>query len=79
RAPLLLCVVACGRPDGYLERGLLPWDVAAGALIAREAGAVVSGLGQAAAGYELVLAAGPRVHALLQGAVSGLGPDTDGP
>ena len=74
-----LCQVACGRVDGYLERGLHPWDLAAGALIAREAGAVVSGLGQAAAGYELVLAAGPRAHALLQDAVSGLGPDTDGP
>ena len=74
-----LCQVACGRVDGYLERGLHPWDLAAGALIAREAGAVVSGLGQAAAGYELVLAAGPRAHALLQAAVSGLGPDTDGP
>jgi fructose-1,6-bisphosphatase/inositol monophosphatase family enzyme len=39
-----LCWVASGRYDGYFERGLHPWDFAAGALIAREAGATVSGL-----------------------------------
>jgi len=39
-----LCSVACGRVDGYYERGLQPWDYAAGALIAREAGALVSSL-----------------------------------
>ena len=36
-----LCYVACGRYDGYWEPHLAPWDVAAGALIAREAGAFV--------------------------------------
>ncbi|GJM38671.1 MAG: putative inositol-1-monophosphatase SuhB [Acidimicrobiales bacterium] len=35
-----LCSLACGRVDGYYERGLSPWDSAAGALIASEAGAV---------------------------------------
>ncbi len=39
-----LCWVACGRVDGYWEVGLNPWDHAAGSLIAREAGAVVTGL-----------------------------------
>ncbi len=34
-----LCWVACGRLDGYYEHGLQPWDFAAGALIATEAGA----------------------------------------
>ena len=29
-----LCSVACGRVDGYYERGLNSWDLAAGALIA---------------------------------------------
>lgn len=43
-ASLDLCWVACGRVDAYYERGLMPWDWAAGALIASEAGAVVSGL-----------------------------------
>ncbi len=37
-----LCSVACGRVDGYYERGLRPWDWAAGALIATEAGARVT-------------------------------------
>jgi myo-inositol-1(or 4)-monophosphatase len=40
-AALDLCMVACGRLDGYYERGLNPWDWSAGALIAAEAGAVV--------------------------------------
>lgn len=40
-AALDLCMVACGRIDAYYERGLQPWDWAAGSLIAAEAGAVV--------------------------------------
>lgn len=36
------CNVACGRSDGYYEPGLYVWDVAAGGLIARRAGAVIS-------------------------------------
>jgi len=43
-ASLDLCMVACGWLDGYWERGLQAWDLAAGALIAREAGATVTGL-----------------------------------
>jgi myo-inositol-1(or 4)-monophosphatase len=39
-----LCSVACGRVDGYYERGLNSWDLAAGALIARTAGATVGEL-----------------------------------
>jgi fructose-1,6-bisphosphatase/inositol monophosphatase family enzyme len=38
-----LCSVACGRVDAYWERGLGPWDFAAGALVAAEAGATVAG------------------------------------
>lgn len=41
-ASLDLCYVACGRFDGYLEQGLKPWDFAAGELIVREAGGVVT-------------------------------------
>jgi len=37
-----LCALACGRVDAYYERGLSPWDSAAGALIAAEAGAVIA-------------------------------------
>jgi myo-inositol-1(or 4)-monophosphatase len=37
-----LCCVASGRFDGFFEYGLSPWDVAAGALIIKEAGGVVT-------------------------------------
>jgi fructose-1,6-bisphosphatase/inositol monophosphatase family enzyme len=40
-AALDLCAVACGRTDAFYESGLSPWDSAAGALIAAEAGAIV--------------------------------------
>ncbi len=36
------CHVASGRADGFWEYGLKPWDMAAGAIILREAGAVVT-------------------------------------
>ncbi|HXG92491.1 MAG TPA: inositol monophosphatase family protein [Blastocatellia bacterium] len=37
-AAIDLCYVACGRFDGFWELNLSPWDTAAGALIAEEAG-----------------------------------------
>jgi myo-inositol-1(or 4)-monophosphatase len=43
-AALDLCWVAAGRFDGYYEWGVNPWDVAAGKLIAREAGAETADL-----------------------------------
>ncbi|MCI5060456.1 MAG: inositol monophosphatase [Alphaproteobacteria bacterium] len=43
-AALDLCYVASGRFDGYFERGLKPWDTAAGSLIVKEAGGFVSGI-----------------------------------
>ncbi len=41
-AAIDLCFVACGRFDGFWEQNLKPWDTAAGELIAREAGAIVT-------------------------------------
>ncbi len=41
-AALDLCYLAAGRVDGYFELGLKPWDMAAGELIAREAGAILT-------------------------------------
>jgi myo-inositol-1(or 4)-monophosphatase len=41
-AALDLCLVAEGVFDGFWERGLQPWDTAAGVLIAREAGAIAT-------------------------------------
>jgi myo-inositol-1(or 4)-monophosphatase len=46
-AALDLCWCACGRYDAYFERGLNPWDVAAGSLIARRAGLEVRDLAPA--------------------------------
>ena len=43
-AALDLCYVAAGRFDGYWELSLKPWDLAAGGLIAAEAGAIVTNL-----------------------------------
>ena len=56
-AALDLCSVACGRLDGYWEVGLNPWDHAAGALIATEAGARCEGLDGGAPSADWVLAA----------------------
>lgn len=41
-AALDLCMVACGRQDAYFEKGIHIWDIAAGVLIAQEAGAIVT-------------------------------------
>jgi len=41
-ASLDLCYVAAGRYDGFYEYGLAPWDVAAGGLIVKEAGGMVT-------------------------------------
>jgi myo-inositol-1(or 4)-monophosphatase len=56
-ASIDLCYVAAGRYDAYYERGLNLWDLAAGGLVAEEAGAIVGGLSGRPAGADLVLAA----------------------
>lgn len=61
-ASLDLCFAAEGRVDAYFEKGLSPWDWAAGALIAREAGLLVTGLAGRAPGDGLVVAAPPGVY-----------------
>jgi myo-inositol-1(or 4)-monophosphatase len=66
-ASLDLCDVACGRLDGYYEQGLQPWDLAAGSLVVREAGGVVSGLRGRDAGEQLTVAAGRDLHPHLVG------------
>ena len=43
-ASLDMAFVASGRLDGYWERNLSPWDLAAGQIIVREAGGIVSGI-----------------------------------
>ncbi|MBN2565429.1 MAG: inositol monophosphatase, partial [Candidatus Eisenbacteria bacterium] len=46
-AELDLVYVACGRLDGFWERGLKTWDVSAGGVIVREAGGTVTNFGGA--------------------------------
>lgn len=72
-AALDLCSVACGRLDAYYERGLQPWDHAAGALIAREAGAAVAGLDGTPASADFLLAAEPELAAKLEQTLRKLG------
>jgi myo-inositol-1(or 4)-monophosphatase len=76
-ASLDLCALACGRLDGYYERGLNLWDYAAAGLVATEAGARVGGLhGQPASG-ELLVAATPTVFDPLHDLLAGLDADRD--
>ncbi|GAB2679729.1 inositol monophosphatase family protein [Thalassiella azotivora] len=77
-ASLDLCAVATGRLDAYYERGLQPWDLAGGQLVASEAGARVSGLSGLAAGEAMVVAAAPRLAAELSAALVPLDPLGDG-
>ena len=62
-AALDLCSVAAGRLDLYYERGLNPWDQAAGALVAREAGARVGAFGDDREGIDLLIAGAPDLYA----------------
>lgn len=63
-AALAMCYVAIGRLDGYWEDGLSPWDIAAGVVIAQEAGATVS----SPTGNDLnlrsgdILSSSPQIH-----------------
>lgn len=72
-AALDLCHVADGRFEGFWELWLAPWDIAAGTLIIREAGGVVSSLDGdpdvRAAGA--VVAGSPTIHAKLLGLLGG--------
>jgi myo-inositol-1(or 4)-monophosphatase len=60
-AALDLCSVAAGRVDAYYELGLKPWDHAAGALVAAEAGRVVTGLGGRPFAQPMAVAAAPTI------------------
>ena len=60
-ASLDLAYVAAGRLDGYFERGLNPWDHAAGALLVEEAGGVVGGVPGGRPGRDMTIATGPEL------------------
>lgn len=65
-AALDLCYVAAGRFEGFWEMALNPWDVAAGALLAEEAGARVTSItgdDDYISSPQSVLACTPGIHA----------------
>ena len=66
-AALDLCSVAAGRFDGFWELKLKPWDVAAGCLIVREAGGMVTDLsGTKFSVYDdEILASNGKIHGLM--------------
>ncbi|MFJ5235057.1 inositol monophosphatase family protein [Kitasatospora sp. NPDC088391] len=68
-----LCDLAAGRFDGYFERGLAPWDRAAGLLIAEEAGALTGSRPGLPADGELTVAAPPGVFEPLRARLEELG------
>jgi len=76
-ASLDLCWVACGRLDGYFEAGGQPWDVAAGLLIAHEAGVVAAGLDGGPVAPESVMVAAPGVAPALFGLLTRSGAAID--
>jgi myo-inositol-1(or 4)-monophosphatase len=63
-ASLDLTDVACGRFDGFWELTLAPWDIAAGMLIIREAGGVVTDLrgGTCPVEHTGLVAGNPKMH-----------------
>ena len=60
-ASLDLCAAAAGRVDAYYELDLMPWDHAAGALVAAEAGLVVTGTGGRPFAEPMAVAAAPGI------------------
>jgi myo-inositol-1(or 4)-monophosphatase len=76
-AAIDLCLVASGELDLYYERGLNPWDLAAGALVAHEAGARVTGLRGRAADHEMTVAGPPEAASRLVQILEDVGADDD--
>jgi myo-inositol-1(or 4)-monophosphatase len=71
-AALDLCHVASGWLDGFWDLTLAPWDVAAGTLIVREAGGIVSRLDGSpdVIRHGAIMAGNPEVHAQLRAALA---------
>ena len=65
-----LCSVASGRLDAHYERGLQPWDVAAGWLVVTEAGGRVLSLDDGPPGEGTLVVAAPALAAELAGALA---------
>lgn len=74
-----LCFVAQGLLDLFFERGVNPWDHAAGGLIAREAGAIVSGLRGKEETSEMLVASNEHLHADMCKLLESVSADSDVP
>lgn len=72
-----LCDLAVGRLNGFYERGLNPWDYAAGELICREAGALTGGLPGVPLSGDLAVVAPPGLFEPLQSLLEELGAGHD--
>jgi myo-inositol-1(or 4)-monophosphatase len=72
-----LCSLAAGNVDGYYERGVHYWDIAAGSLIAREAGAIVAGLAGKPAGEAMTVGGGPGLFTELHDFLQSQNPERD--
>jgi len=72
-----LCLVADGVLDGYYERGINDWDHAAGELIAREAGAISSGLWGNKVGNDMIVVTTPAINADLIAILEANNADSD--
>jgi myo-inositol-1(or 4)-monophosphatase len=71
-ASIDLCMAAEGALDAFFEKGLNPWDHAAGGLVATEAGLRVGGLGGAPPGRDMLIAAPPALFGPLHDALAEL-------
>jgi myo-inositol-1(or 4)-monophosphatase len=72
-----LCSVASGTVDAYYERGVNLWDIAAGGLIAAEAGAQVTGLHGMPPSPSMTLAAPPPLLGELHDLLASTDPERD--
>lgn len=74
-AALNLCYVAAGRLDGYWERGISPWDVAAGACILLEAGGILTDMhgNPYRSDDRVVLAGNSAIHPLMRSVIDEIG------
>lgn len=71
-ASIDLAYVAAGRVDAYYERGLKPWDYAAGALLVTEAGGRIGWHAPDAQGRAMIVAGGPAIFDVLYETVAPL-------
>ncbi|GAA1733116.1 inositol monophosphatase family protein [Microbacterium paludicola] len=70
-ASLDLAFVAAGRLDGYFERGLRPWDIAAGRLLVDEAGGRTGWFSPDEFGRHLAITGGPELYERLRERILG--------